>query len=238
MKYEDGIIDPRKLKAARLAKGDREGRKILQRHVAEAIHTDQRYISRLERGKVKTSNFIFGIAKFLGVHPEDLLLKNKKDFSVTIRIGNFEETYKQNPNHPLFGVYIPVIPLEDIGKKIRTAEDIADRRKFKHVPLMGKGGSNCFAVIWESDSMSTNSTIGEDFRDGYLLQFDPQRKPRQNSYVLVYEKGAKAAVFRQLSIQGGVDYLKPLNPQYPVKKLKTRSSILGVLIYAGKSYDD
>jgi SOS-response transcriptional repressor LexA len=43
-------------------------------------------------------------------------------------------------------------------------------------------------------------------------------------------EGNKEATFKQYVVDGGVAYLKPLNPQYPIAQLDKTTIIYGVIL--------
>lgn len=65
----------------------------------------------------------------------------------------------------------------------------------------------------------------DSFREGDLVQFDNDHKATHGKYVIAILPGAKEAIFRQFVNEGGIQYLKPLNPQYPLIQ------ICGVMVY-------
>lgn len=71
----------------------------------------------------------------------------------------------------------------------------------------------------------------DSFRDGDLVQFDNDHTPTNGKYVIAILPGASEAIFRQYVIDGGIQYLKPLNPQYPLIQIDEKTRICGVMIY-------
>ncbi|HVV68481.1 MAG TPA: S24 family peptidase [Gammaproteobacteria bacterium] len=58
------------------------------------------------------------------------------------------------------------------------------------------------------------------FQVGALLIFDPERQPRDRSYILVRLEENNRYFFRQLIIDGNDHYLKPLNPDLSLFKMR------------------
>lgn len=86
---------------------------------------------------------------------------------------------------------------------------------------------DAFALIMPDTSMEPM------FQRGSLLIFDPMVEPQDRSFVLVQLEETQTPVFRQLIIDVNQRYLKPLNPDlnlFKMRLLNKNDSILAVLI--------
>lgn len=94
--------------------------------------------------------------------------------------------------------------------------------------ITASGLSNdAFALIMPDTSMEPM------FQRGSLLIFDPVIEPQDRSFVLVQLKEAQAPVFRQLIIDVNQRYLKPLNPDlklFKMRLLNEKDNIIAILI--------
>lgn len=81
---------------------------------------------------------------------------------------------------------------------------------------------NGYALRVEGDSMEPK------FPHGAILIVEPNEEARNGSYVIVRQNGSDAT-FKQLVVDGGQSYLKPLNPRYPIMELRHDAVICGVV---------
>lgn len=92
-----------------------------------------------------------------------------------------------------------------------------------------KPGPNSFALRIEGDSMT--SSTGLSFPSGCIILIDPNRGAKQGDYVVAHNDQTKVATFKQLMHDGGVWYLKPLNPAYPTISIDDPNlCVIGVAI--------
>lgn len=90
---------------------------------------------------------------------------------------------------------------------------------------MGGGGCSAlepYALRVIDDSMAP------EFWDGCIIIVEPGGAARHGSFVVVDCSGD--TVLRQLQIEGGQRFLKPLNPGYPVIELAGGHDIRGVVV--------
>ncbi|MHB8258362.1 MAG: LexA family protein [Acidiferrobacterales bacterium] len=79
-----------------------------------------------------------------------------------------------------------------------------------------------FALRVLGDSMAP------EFWDGCIVIIDPGSPARDGAYVIVEYEGEH--IFRQLRIESGRHYLKPLNESYPPVELAGPYTVRGVVI--------
>lgn len=88
---------------------------------------------------------------------------------------------------------------------------------------------NAFALKVEGDSMT--APTGRSFPHGCTLIVDPNRAPKPGDFVVAKDIEAQRATFKQLTSDGLMSYLKPLNPAYPTQVIDDdRIRIVGVVI--------
>ena len=69
-----------------------------------------------------------------------------------------------------------------------------------------------------------------DRADGTII-VDPNRGPKPGDFVVAKDITAQKATFKQLTSDGLMSYLKPLNPAYPTQPIDNdRIRIVGVVI--------
>jgi SOS-response transcriptional repressor LexA len=99
----------------------------------------------------------------------------------------------------------------------------------KPVYTTRKVGSRAYALRVVGDSME-NPNGRPTYPQGSIIIVDPDREPIHGSPVIVRLEDSKQATFKQLVIEGGVRYLKPLNPRYPIMKVARKASFCGVVV--------
>jgi len=82
--------------------------------------------------------------------------------------------------------------------------------------------ANTFALRVRGDSMEPK------FPDSAIIIVDPDSSPKVGDFVIV-SQGGNEATFKQLVGEGGLLYLKPLNPRYPVIQLAVDAEVIGVV---------
>jgi len=94
-------------------------------------------------------------------------------------------------------------------------------------PKSAMAGGGCselepYALRVVGDSMAP------EFWDGCIIIVEPGGAARHDSFVVVDHDGE--TVFRQLQIENGRRFLKPLNAGYPLIELAGKFSIRGVVV--------
>ncbi|MDM8559167.1 S24 family peptidase [Candidatus Parabeggiatoa sp. HSG14] len=87
--------------------------------------------------------------------------------------------------------------------------------------MMGCAESEPFALRVLGDSMEP------EFNEGHIITIEPNGVVENGSYVFaVYEE---EYIFRQLLIENGRYFLKPLNKEYPTQEIAGLDAIKGVI---------
>lgn len=76
------------------------------------------------------------------------------------------------------------------------------------------------------------------FRDGDLIFVDPAAETRHGSYVVARLEDDNGATFKQLIIEGGQKYLKPVNPNWPeqITSINGNCTIIGSVVFSGRVF--
>lgn len=99
----------------------------------------------------------------------------------------------------------------------------------KPVYTTRKVGPRAYALRVVGDSME-NPNGRPTYPQGSIIIVDPDREPRHGNAVIVRLEDSKEATFKQLIVEGGVQYLKPLNPRYPIMKVGAHATFCGVVV--------
>ena len=79
------------------------------------------------------------------------------------------------------------------------------------------------------------------FPKNTILISDPDRLPRDRSFVIAKLANHSEVIFRQLLVDAGDRYLKPLSPdfeQYKMTRLNTNDKVLSVVVQTKRDYED
>lgn len=160
--------------------------------------------SQPKAGKLKL------IARFLGVS-DDWLLTGKE---ASPRLDNEIDLSNKIPPH---GAPIPVISWVAAGSFTAIETVIKDAEVEEWLPPNKDCGKNGYGLIVTGVSMSPKFEIGDRIYVNPDIQtFDLQ----SDDLVIVSCAGDTEATFKQLIIEGGSKYLKPLNPNWPEQIIK------------------
>lgn len=123
---------------------------------------------------------------------------------------------------------IPIIS----WKQLHSVES-ARKNSQKNVVTIGNLSEESFALVMPDFSMEPF------FSRGTLLILDPKQPAKDRSYVLVKLQENNLYIFRQLLIDGEDRYLKPLNPDlsmFKMRVLHADDEIIGCLVESRNQY--
>jgi SOS-response transcriptional repressor LexA len=86
-----------------------------------------------------------------------------------------------------------------------------------------------YALRVKSDAMTTSGN-NKSFHENDMIIIDPEKNATHGNYIIALLPRAKEATFKQYVVDGGIKYLKPLNPQYPITQIDTSTHICGVVV--------
>ncbi len=143
------------------------------------------------------------------------------------------ELYKTHPNTIEINIFdsVPVVSWVAAGNWEDVADPYEPGSSDSWLPCPKKHGERTFAL--RVDGVSMENLGGKySYSDGDIIFVDPSIRPENGSRVVVRLEGEKQATFKQLIIEGGKKYLKPLNPSWPDKiiPINGNATICGVVI--------
>ncbi|BBL71098.1 LexA family protein [Methylogaea oryzae] len=185
----------------------REAKKLTQLSLAQRSGVSQQLISRLEGGHIESTTEIFPLADTLGVDARWLATGQ----------GSMRDGSEENASKPL--IHVPVVSWVAAGNWREMIED----DEHKSIAVTCKVGRNAYALQIKGDSMEPV------FPNGSYIVVDPDLEPRPGNYVVVRLNETHEATFKQLIVEGGIQYLKPLNPRYPIMEVRQEASFCGVV---------
>lgn len=131
---------------------------------------------------------------------------------------------KEPLNFPL-----PILTWQQIASfknptKIKK-EDISE-----YVPHFFTDQSHWYALKVQGDAMTATTGHSKSFLASDLIIIDSEATVKNGDFVVAILPRAKEATFKQYVVDGGLQYLKPLNPQYPIITINEGTHICGVMV--------
>lgn len=218
---------------------------LTQKELADMVGISQTAVHKLECGRSKSSRKTVTIALTCGVDPV-WLETGRGEMSITShnalsaqtsssrQIAENERKYSTSRSSQSStpqnvsssgSTKIPLLSWSEAGGRLDHSQENAE---FVH--LGPQVNDHAFALKVSGDSMET------EFSNGDIILIDPTLTPNNNSFVVVRLLGEDNATFKQLIMDGGRRYLKPLNPRYPIIEIDYRASICGVVTSKYKEY--
>jgi SOS-response transcriptional repressor LexA len=124
---------------------------------------------------------------------------------------------------------IPIYSWEQISS-LSESKKIDNNQIEEYVPHFYADKSSWYALRVKGDSMTAPLGYGKSFNEGDILIVDPEKPISHGDFVVVLMHGAEEATFKQYVVDGGIRYLKPLNPQYPIIQSDENNWLCGVII--------
>ena len=87
-----------------------------------------------------------------------------------------------------------------------------------------------YALRIKGDSMIASVGHGKTFHEGDIIIVDPDKDAKHGDFVIAVLPRAKEVTFKQYVQDGGIHYLKPLNPQYPITQIDKGTHICGIVV--------
>lgn len=203
--------------AARL-KSLRESKGLSQKALAELCGwKSQSRIGNYELGTRSVSaDDAAIIAKALGVTPAELLFGDALDSDLT-----YVGAYKPGKKYPVLSSVQAGAWAEAV--ETYTLADI-DLWLESDVHIQG----DAFWLLVDGDSMT--APAGLSIPEGTYVLFDTGREPINGSLVVAKMSDSNEATFKKLIMDGGVKYLKGLNPAWPLIPINGNCQIIGVAV--------
>ncbi|HEY1772469.1 MAG TPA: S24 family peptidase [Gammaproteobacteria bacterium] len=122
---------------------------------------------------------------------------------------------------------VPLISWVQAGKGQEVMDIFTPGVADKWVDVPKKLGPGSFALRVHGDSMEPK------FPEGCIIICDPGVQAAHGKYVVVRTDHDNEATFKQLVVDGGKKYLKPINPRYEIVELSLYAHIAGVVVWFG-----
>lgn len=199
--------------------------KMTQIQLAEKAGVSQVTIHKLLTGKIINSSRIIDLAKALETRPEWL----------QYGVGEPKAEYTVDTN-----IKTRMFPLISKQQAARWSKKTLERIHKKAIAweiTSSKPSSNAFWLNVTGDSMTAPSGISVP--DGYNILVDADKRAKNGDLVVAKRIVDSQILFKQLIIDSGEKYLKPLNSNYKLIEIDDEYyKIIGVVIEANTKFSD
>lgn len=180
------------------------------------------YLSTLETSDMAPSVYIAdSIAKALGTTVDTLLREAIDPDAISAPAEHAQR--------------IPVIPWEMAGDWSRNpdAKRLPAGTCWVIPPEVPPG--RIFAMVVRDELMQAPS--GPSFPRGYMIFADPARKAAPGDFVIGHLGDPTAPVFKRLTLDGSMLYLRSLNPQFPIQQVGDSFEVIAVVVGVRATFD-
>jgi SOS-response transcriptional repressor LexA len=211
MEYKDRI------KAARQHAG------FTQAKLAWIVGIDQASISDLERGRSQRSSYNASIADACGVSA--IWIESGEGPMV---LGDSDQPNVKNIVQPGQMFRYPVISWVSAGSWEEAVQPYPDgfSDKYEISDYDSKGPAFWLEVKGDSMTAPTGTSVPE----GMLILVDTEADVKPGKLVVAKLPASNEATFKKLVEDGGIRYLKPLNPAYKMVECDENCRIIGVAV--------
>jgi len=205
-------------------KARRKELELSQEKLGELAGLDQTVISKLERGDVQETARIAELAHALGC--DALWLSTGRIPAGTEGRASHSARRLSSAERAMEEISlkgkVPLISYVAAGNWADAVDNLSPGDAEQWVDTTVPVKRHTYALRVEGDSMEPR------FPNGAILIVEPEAEPKNGSFVIVRQNGTDAT-FKQLVADGGMWYLKPVNPRYPIMQLGPDAVLCGVV---------
>ncbi|USD68103.1 S24 family peptidase [Vibrio sp. SCSIO 43136] len=198
--------------------------KLSQQELAKRVGVSATSVVFWERDENKPKDLI-AVCEVLRVNP-NWLKTGQGEREITSNIVPVESQVCSN------NTAFPVISMVSAGAWMEAVEPYHLSAVDEYLETTERASENSFWVKVIGDSMTTPS--GLSFPDGMYILVDPEVEAINKSFVVAKLKSVNEVTFKQLILEAGLKFLKPLNPNpiYQPMPINGDCKIVGVVIDA------
>ncbi|WP_423063762.1 helix-turn-helix domain-containing protein [Candidiatus Paracoxiella cheracis] len=180
-------------------------------------------------GKPKTSRIIEMANRFNA--NIDWLLSGKGDPFFPTRLSEANHNNKQSSTNKTLSIrWVPIIEWASV--RDGASMNPPPTEEFGYIPVpLNKCSANSYALKIKGESMIASSGAERSFLPNQIIVVDPNKRAKCGDYVIATIDHGNEAVFKQFVIEDSILYLKPLNPRYPLIKIKGSIEIIAAVVY-------
>lgn len=182
-----------------------------QADIARATGKSTAAVTKWLRGEnIPKADALKDIARLLGVSDEWLLTGKESPIKLDNNVDLSQKI-------PLDGRPIPVISWVAAGSFDPIETVLRDAKTDEYLPPLKECGKNGYGLIVTGNSMKP------EFKPGDRIYINPDIQTfdlKTDDLVIIACCGDTEATFKKLIIEGGVQYLQPINPDWPEQIIK------------------
>jgi len=194
----------------------RKQRKLTQAGLGRLAGLDQTVISKIECGEIQETAKTPQIAQALGVDALYLATGKTSDERMSELLKGASLSAG-----PQLG-RVPLISMVAAGNWSENVDNYVAGYPDDWIVTTIQVKQHTYALIVEGDSMEPK------FPNGATIIVEPEEEARNGSYVIVRQNSTETT-FKQLIIDGGQYFLKPLNARYPIMAMRDDAVICGIV---------
>ncbi len=206
-----------RIKAARRHAG------FTQAQLAKLVGIDQASISDLERGRSQRSSYNASIAKACGVSAIWVESGSGPMVSETTEQSNVKDVVQ-----PQLLYRYPVISWVSAGSWEEAVQPYPDGFSDRYEVSDYDSKGPAFWLEVKGDSMT--APAGVSVPEGMMILVDTEADVKPGKLVVAKLPASNEATFKKLVEDGGIRYLKPLNPSYKMVECDEHCRIIGVAV--------
>jgi SOS-response transcriptional repressor LexA len=206
-----------RIKAARRHAG------LTQAQLAKLVGIDQASISDLERGRSQRSSYNASIAKACGVSA--IWIESGSGQMVSDRP---EDANVKDVVQPQMLYRYPVISWVSAGSWEEAVQPYPDGFSDRYEVSDYDSKGPAFWLEVKGDSMT--APAGVSVPEGMMILVDTEADVKPGKLVIAKLPASNEATFKKLVEDGGIRYLKPLNPAYKMVECDKDCRIIGVAV--------
>ncbi|MBF0194867.1 MAG: LexA family transcriptional regulator [Magnetococcales bacterium] len=201
---------------------------LTQKELASRVGVSHTTVSKLENGRAKYSRCMVTIATVCGVDPTWLETGRGE-----MLLSRYPEYLKVSGCRDVSNVFakIPIVSwdtIDSVNSWIEHEKIKALCREF--VPVFAQTKGQHYGLLVPDDSMEP------EFLEGEVIVVNTELKIKNNQYILAKLEGESNTTFKQLVEIGDQQYLRPLNPRYPIITVDGNLQLFGVVVGKYKEY--
>ena len=192
-----------------------------QEQLAEATEIDQGAISRIENGRQGVTDAqMIAIAKVLDIHVSELWAATEADDDAGMS--------QSAPPIAANARMVPLLGWVQAGSWTDPQAGDGHVEASDFVTTSTRVSRRSFALSVKGESM-LNPRGEPSFPPGTRIIVDPERPASSGDLVIAQIDGEAETTFKRLVVDGGQQFLVPLNPQYPTLPIDRTTRICGVV---------